>query len=247
MDTDNNYSQLQNPGSAYAGAGSPPAPAAAKQPPPKTQSLPEVVFVFYVLSSALTKTTKTFIENSMAMVQYIWKPRQEADNYDEVKKFAVTAKWDGSFKTIDDKNDFYKLIEYPLNKPSDKTLSLIKDNFSNPNFDAIVPVFICYAAWDELNEPGTPREGLLRGFTVVRSLPWFTGERAILLFSSQAGPKTLAHELSHWCGFTHAQFKDDPDNIGYIGGGGFGIDREQLRKYYKWATELSFRKTIGTK
>lgn len=251
MGTDSNYSKLQNPGSPYAGGGSAsppaPAPAPAQQPPVKTPALPEVQFVFYVLSSALTKTTKTFIENSIAMVQFIWNPRKEDDNYDEVKKFAVTSKWDGSFKTITDKNDFYKRIDYPTSGASDKTLSIIKDNFSNPNFDATVPVFICYSAWDELNEPGTPREGLLRGFTVVRTLPWFTGDRAILLFSSTAGPKTLAHELSHWCGFKHAQYKDDPDNIGAIGGGGFGIDRDELRKYYKWATEQSFRKTIGTK
>ncbi len=247
MGTDTNYIHLQNPGSAYAGAGSPPAPALVKQPSAKTQSLPEVGFVFYVLSSAITKTTKTFIETSMAIVQSIWKPRQEDENYESVKKFAVTSKWSGSLKTIEDKNDFYKRIDYPLNKPSEKTLSLIKDNFSNPNFDAIIQVFICYSAWDELNESGTPRDGLLRGFTLVRSLPWFSGERAILLFASTAGPKTLAHELSHWCGFTHAQFKDDPGNIGYIGGGGFSIDREQLRKYYRWATELSFRKTIATR
>lgn len=243
MGKENDYSTLQSPAPVYAA----PAPAPAKQPAPKTQSPPEVKFEFYVLSTAVTKNTKTFIENSVSMVQAIWTPRKDEENYDSLKKYAVSSTWSGEFKTIEDKNNFYKRIDFPLNKASDQTLSLIKENFSNGNWDPVVPVFICYSAWDEFNEPGSPREGLLRGFTVIKSLPWFSGERAILLFASTAGPKTLAHELSHWCGFTHKHFEDDPGNIGFAGGGGFGITRDQLRKYYRWASELSFRKTIGTK
>lgn len=247
MGKEKDYSPLQNPAPVYAAPAPASRPVPAKQPPAKTAAWPEVEFSFFVLSSAITKTTKTFIENAMAFVQSIWMPRKDEENFDNLKKFAVTSKWSGEFKTIEDKAGFYKRIDFPLNKASDKTLSLIKDNFSNANFDPIVPVFICYAAWDEFNEPGSPREGLLRGFTVIKSLPWFSGERAILLFSSTAGPKTLAHELSHWCGFTHRNFEDDPGNIGFAGGGGFGISRDQLRKYHRWASELSFRKTIGTR
>lgn len=240
------YSTMQTPAGTYNNNNPPASPYGGKKPvKPKPPPLAEVEFQFFVLSTALTKNTKEFIETSMGLVQYIWKPRTEKDDFESTKKFQVTSKWNSSIKTIDDKDGYYKRIDFPSNGAADKALKLVKENFSNPQFDPIIPVFICFAAWDEVNEPGTPRDGLLKGFTIVRSLPWFTGERAILLFSSSTGPKTLAHELSHWSGFTHASFKDNPDNIGYMGGGGFDIDREQLRKYYRWATEMSFRKTLA--
>jgi hypothetical protein len=181
----------------------------------------------------------------MSLLQSIWRPRADKDDYETTKNFEVKSKWNGSFKAIDNSKGEFSRIDFPRDGSADTALKLVKDNFANSEFDAVVPVFICNAAWDELNEPGSPRDGFMRGFTLVKSLPWFTGERAILLFASQAGPKVLAHELSHWCGFTHAAFRDSPENIGYIGGGGFDIDREQLRKYYRWATEMGFRKTLA--
>jgi hypothetical protein len=240
------YSTLQTPAGTYKNK--PASPYKGKQPVnPKPPPPPEVEFQFFVLSTALTKSTKDFIESAMNLVQFIWKPRSDKDDYEATKKFLVTSKWDGTFKTIEDKDEYYKRIDFPIKGAADKSLELVKDNFSNTMINPIIPIFICYSAWDELNEPGTPREGLLRGFTLVKSLPWFTGERAILLFSSEAAPKTLAHELTHWCGFTHAHFKDNNDNIGYMGGGGYDIDREQLKKYHRWASELGFRKTLAGK
>lgn len=248
MADDSDYQAVQNPAPGYTGSNQPVSPYGAGQPAKKPPpSLPEVEYVFFVLSTALSKQTEAFIRSSVSLGQAIWRPDPKKDNYDAVKKFEVTCRWNGGFKTVEDKDGNYKRIDFPLDKASEKALKLVADNFSNPNFDPVIPVFICYSAWDELNEPGAPRAGLLNGFTLVKSLPWFSGERAILLFSSAAGPKTLAHELSHWCGFTHAYFKDNPDNVGYIGGGGFDIDREQLRKYYKWATEIGFRKTLAGK
>jgi hypothetical protein len=243
------YRPLQQPGAGYnapgaasgaaAGAGNSTTAAA------KPSALPEAEFSFFALSTIEAAGIPKFIANAMHLVQLIWRPRADKDDYESTKRFEVKPKWSGTVKTIDNRKGEFSRIDFPRNDSAEKALKLVKDNFANPNFDAVVPVFICNAAWDELNEPGSPRDGLMRGFTLVKSLPWFTGERAILVFASQAGPRVLAHELSHWCGFTHVVFKDDPDNIGSMGGNGFDIDREQLRRYYRWATEIGFRKTLA--
>ena len=243
------YLPLQQPGSGYhaPGGSSGTAAVAGAKTSAKPRPLPEVEFSFFALSTIEASRIAKLIENAMNVVRLIWRPRADKDDYESTKGFEVKSKWSGSFKTIDNRKGEFSRIDFPRDGAPEKALELVKDNFANPNFDAVVPVFICNSAWDELNEPGSPRDGLLRGFTLVKSLPWFTGERAILLFATEAGPKVLAHELNHWCGFTHTPFKDNPDNIGYIGGGGFDIARDQLRKYYRWGTEIGFRKTLAGK
>ena len=253
MAEDSGYLPLQQPVAGYGlpGAGSG-APAAAgggakapAKPPAKAPALPEAEFRFFALSTLEPKGVPKTIENAMSLVQSIWQPRKDKEDYDRTKKFEVRSKWSGSFTTVENAKGEFSRIDFPRNAAADKALKLVKDNFANPDLDPVVPVFVCHAAWDEEEEPGSPRDGLLRGFTLVKSLSWFTGERAILLFASQAGSKTLAHELSHWCGFTHKWFEDDRANIGAIGGGGFDIDREQLRKYHRWTTQVGFRKTLA--
>src|SRR5829696_2883324 len=105
------YTSLQYPGARYNTYNK-----ASQQKQPK---LAEVEFVFYVVSSVLTALAKTvsatanndptkmitlFIQASMNLVQLIWKPSKEEDDYDSIKEYEVTSKWNGSFKTINDKN-----------------------------------------------------------------------------------------------------------------------------------------------
>ncbi len=260
MESESGYLPLQQPGAGYSAPGaanysaqqapaSPYGPAAggggSTKTPAKPRALPEVEFSFFVLSTIKAARISKLIANAMHLIQFIWRPRADKDDYDRTKRFEVKSKWSGSFKTIDNRKGEFSRIEFPRNGGAAKALKLVKDNFSNPNLDAVVPVFICNSAWYERMEPGLPRDGLMRGFTMVKSLPWFAGERAILLFASTAGPKVLAHELSHWCGFTHARFRGNADNIGSIGGAGWDIDRMQLRNYYRWATQIGFRKTLA--
>jgi hypothetical protein len=207
--------------------------------------VPEVEFLFFTLSTLEAVKVANRIAASMRLVESIWRPRPDKDDYETTKAFAVKSKWSGAFQTIDNSKGEFSRIDFPREGAAAKALQLVNRNFENAAFAAVIPVFLCDAAWDEVNEPGTPRPGLMKGFTLVRSLPWFTGERAILVFASVADAKVLAHELSHWCGFSHLLFSDDPTNVGHVGGGGFEIDREQLRRYHRWATELTFRKTIA--
>lgn len=217
--------------------------------PPKTvgspanpSQLPEIKFIFFVASSVTNKNISGFINSSMAMLRSIWRPIDV-----NVKQFQVNFSWDGSFKTIDDKNQKYRRILFPRNfVPPIQVLTLVNDNYANTAFKAEVPVFICEVAWDEMDEPGVPRDGDLRGFTIVNILPWFKGERAILIFSMSAKTKTLAHELSHWIGFTHGIYSEDPTNIASIGGGGFRVDRDEFRRLYNWATDINYRKKLST-
>lgn len=237
MGDDNNYADSKNAPSPYANKNAN-APAKPAAPPP----LPQVKLLFFVLSSVTNKKIDDFIKSSVSWLSVIWKPKD-----DDLKRFEVSFAWDGTFKSIADKDKKYRRIEFRTKGGAPAALELVKNNYSNPNFNAEVPVFICEVAWDEDNEPGGPRDGELRGFTLVRSLPWFSGERAIFLFSSAAGPRTLAHEMSHWVGLSHSQYREDPGNIAAMGGGGLQVDRDEFRKLHLWATDPAVRKKLGTK
>jgi hypothetical protein len=202
-----------------------------------------IAFYFMVLSSALKKRSgdiTDWISKQYYMVKAIWTPKEE----ELKKKYLVEFVWDRKYKTIPDEKNEYQRIDYYRHstKGSPKTLELIKTSgWSNVNFKPHIPVFVCWSAWNELNEPGEPRSGLLEGFTATkRGNPWFKGERAILLFLSTAAPLTLAHELSHWAGFIHKDV--DPENIGALGGV-TKVEEEQLRKLYRWASEVEYRKS----
>lgn len=237
MGDDNNYADSKNAPSPYANKNAK-TPAKPASPP----TLPQVNVLFFVLSSVTNKKIDEFIKSSMSWLSTIWKPKD-----DDLKRFEITFVWDGTFKSVTDKDRKYRRIEFRTKGGSPAALQLVKDNYSNPNFNAEVPVFICEVAWDEDNERGEPRDGELRGITLVKSLPWFTGERAIFLFSSAASQRTLAHEMSHWVGFSHLQYKEDPGNIAAIGGSGLEVDRDEFRKLHKWATDLAYRKQLAAK
>ena len=237
MGDDKSYANSQNPPSPYANKNAN-APTNPASPP----ALPQVNVLFFVLSSVTKKKIDDFIKASVSFLSAIWKPKD-----DDLKRFEVSFVWDGTYKSIADKSGKYRRIEFRTKDGSPAALQLVKDNYSNPTFNAEVPVFVCEVAWDQDNEPGDPRDGDLRGFTLVKSLPWFTGERAIFLFAGTAGSRTLAHEMSHWIGLSHSQYRDDPGNIAAIGGGGVGVDRDEFRKLYKWATDPAVRKHLATK
>lgn len=248
MKPESGYLPLQQPGAVYGvpGAASGAVAGASKGPATGNASVPPAVeFAFFALSTIAAARIPKLIANVMALVRAIWRPRADKDDYESTRRFEVKSTWNGSFTTVGNNKGEFSRIDFPRMGSATKALKLVQDNFANPEWRAVVPVFICDSAWDEVNEPGLPRDGLMKGFTLVRSLPWFTGERAILLFASQLGPRVLAHELSHWCGFTHKHFEGNRDNVGAIGGGGFDIGREQLRKYHRWATETGFRKTLA--
>src|SRR5207244_2543073 len=80
-----------------------------------------------------------------------------------VKKFGVNFQWDNTFKNIVDSNNTFRRIDIRLSSGAPIALKLVKGNYSNPSFNSDIPIFICHAAWDELNEPGKPRDGLLHG------------------------------------------------------------------------------------
>ena len=240
MGTEGGYTAQQQPPTAYGGSG-----GTASSQPPRAQmrsAPPQVTFSFFALSTLDPVNVTRLVTDSMRLVQVIWHPRLGDDTYESTKDFEVKSAWNGQFRTVDNRSGEFNRIDFPRDGAAVKALQLVKQNFENSDFAAIVPVFICNAAWDEREEPGSPRNGPTKGFTLVRSLPWFTGERAIFLFASMADSKVLAHELIHWCGVRRPVFQDDVANIG---GGGFDIDREQLRRYYRWATEYTLRKTMA--
>lgn len=242
MGDETNYGNLQNPVSDYSESKNPTSPYSANASPGSSEkkSIPEVEFLFFVLSSAKHASMQQFVQSSFTWVKTIWTPKDE-----DTQRFEVKMKWDGTLKTIADADGTYKRIDIPKVDAPPKAMALVNENFMNAGFEPIVPVFICNAAWDELNDKDPPRDGESRGFTLTKSLPGFSGERAILLFSSAALPRSLAHELSHWCGFSHSYYENSPDNIGKIGGGGLKTDRDQLRRFFQWATDIEFRKRLG--
>src|SRR5438445_1233816 len=173
---------------------------------------PVVNLRFFVLSNAKREKggMQDFLKQLVNLLKGIWKPKEP-----DVKKFAVNFQWDNTFKNIVDSNNTFRRIDIRLSSGAPIALKLVKGNYSNPSFNSDIPIFICHAAWDELNEPGKPRDGLLHGFTLTKKgNPWFSGERAILLFSSTSTENTLAHEMSHWCGFSHRDAENFPNNIG---------------------------------
>jgi hypothetical protein len=195
---------------------------------------------FFVLSSVANKQIDAFIRSSIAWARVLWKPQD-----DDLKKFEVSLMWDGKVTPILDKDNMFRRIDFKK-EGSPKALQLVKENYSNPNFNPEVPVFVCQAAWYEPEEPGEPRDGMLRGFTLVKSLPWFTGERAILVFSSAADTRTIAHELTHWIGLSHKVYEGDPSNLA-AGGSGVRVDRDEFRRLHRWATDVNYRKQLATK
>jgi hypothetical protein len=255
MGDETNYGSYQYPHSGYIRSDNPSdqnygdwknsqdnANKNSVEPAKKTNiQLPVVNFLFFVLSSATNKSIQDFISESFFMVKAFWTPRNA-----DVKKFEVEFSWDKIFKLIYDKNGAFKRIDFPISKAPESVLEVIKNNYSNPGLNPEIPVFLFDAAWDELNDKNPPRGGELRGFTITHTLPWFTGERAILLFSSQAITRTLSHELSHWFGFSHMQYASEPNNIGATGSG-VQVDRDQFRKLYMWASDINFRKKLATK
>jgi hypothetical protein len=203
----------------------------------------QIRFEFFCVPSAHSGAPKlsTYCRDIVTYADAIWNVKPPPSTGGPVSFF-----WDGSIKSVSEQNDEYKLIEFYITK-GDKALKLVKENWaSNP--DAVIPVFLCWAAWDQLGDGGTvPHPGQLEGFTVTRKgVPWFKGDRAILLFLATAGQDTLAHELSHWFGFSHRDVDGDPElNVGRNGGGGRHILNTQYRKMIRWATESSFRASVG--
>jgi hypothetical protein len=229
------YADSQNPPSPYGkkDAGSPAQPSPAAR-------VPEVKVLFWVLSSVGRKDVAQLVKSQIDLLRAIWKPKD-----DDLKKFEVNFIWDGTFKGIGDKDKRYRRIEIRRGG-APMALQLVKDNYSNAEFKPEIPVFVCEVAWDEDNEPGEPRDGFLRGYTLVKSLPWFTGERAIFLFASAAVSTSLAHEMTHWIGFSHIQYRDVPANVA-ANRGGVQVDRDEFRKLHRWATDVDFRKRLATK
>jgi len=229
---------------SYAGAKNPPSPYAnknAQTPVQAPKPLPVVNLVFFVLSSVTKPKIADFLTTLVTWARVLWKPKD-----DDLKKYEVNLLWDQTFKPIPDQNKTFRRIDF-LKSGSPAALQLVKNNYSNPDFKPAIPIFIVEAAWDELFDGGQPHDGNTRGYTLVKFERWFTGERAVLIFACCAQARTLAHELTHWVGFIHTQYRDDPSNLAAVGGGGVQLDRDEFRKLHKWATDVEFRKQLAGK
>lgn len=212
---------------------------------------PSVEFRFYALYSPHTKQgTKPFIGSYVGTVSFVgkwfsyvrlvWEPKSQ-DLKKMYEEYKVTFKWDGKVKLIDDKDGNYDLIEFPKGGAPDKAFKLIKDNWSNPHGDPVIPVFICRSAWVQRDEGMPKRPGALKGYTFLKNRePGAPAdmERAIFLFSSAADQITLAHEMSHWVGFDHGSV--GRDNIGQLYGG-VKVIEEQYYQLHRWAQFRNLR------
>ena len=205
------------------------------------QPRPVLNFRFFALSHATfgSQGSTGFADQLLTMAKALWNPREEA-----LQKYGTIFLWDKVIQPIQDPQREFRRIDFRISG-SPKAIKLVTANVSNIHFDPVIPVFLCVAAWDEINEPGEPRDGLLQGYTLSKLSGrwWPGGERAILIFET-ANPKTLAHELVHWFGSRHSS---DPTNLGSEGAQGIHLERDQFRTMYRWAISRGHRRTLATR
>src|SRR5262249_52360372 len=152
-------------------AGSSKAPQASV----RSRSIPEITFFFYYLSNAFPQGVDPdkWCKSQFFLAKAVWTSKDTA-----LQKYIVNFVWDGKLTAIHDPSNQYKLIEFHRQTGSPRALQLVKEHWSNLHRDPKIPIFVCNAAWDEVNEPGPPRAGVLRGYTLThRGNPWFIGER----------------------------------------------------------------------
>ena len=197
----------------------------------------QIQFKFYLVPSADDgkKDLSLFCKNQLSYAQVVWNPKVPPETGGP-----VYFQWDGKFSPVAEKNNEYKLIEIYEDR-SPQAIKLIDEN-DKYNAGAVVPVFLCWSAWFAREDGGKPHAGPGRGFSVVRrGITWFKGHAAILLFVSSTAVGTLAHELSHWFGYIHKDVKDDPGNVGMIGGGGTHLLQVQYHSMMRWANDAKVR------
>jgi hypothetical protein len=201
----------------------------------------KIDFSFFALPSAgeAKKDLTALANNQLSFAAAVWNPKALPKNEDR-----VTFVWNGSLKTATEAKDD-RVIQCSDNN-SEQGARLVRVNVTFTDLP-VIPVFLCYSLWDNINDGGSPRPGLLKGFTLTRrGTPRFAGQRAIFLSVTQVVGLTLAHELSHWFGFSHGDYDGSASNIGKMGGGGPSIDDVQHHAMLRWATQADFRKKFLT-
>lgn len=99
--------------------------------------MPSIEFVFFCIPS--TKDGKRdvakFCRDQMYFAQSVWNPKDPPE-----KGGPVAFTWDGNLKTVQDKGNHFKLIEFTPECPMG--LELVKQNWTVQT-GPIIPVFIC--------------------------------------------------------------------------------------------------------
>jgi len=224
--------------------------------------LPSIELRFLVFSSARVATMNVkfmrrrdwmdsmekFVKSLVYQARQVWRPESSL-NKNPNECFRTTLEWNGNLTVIEDTKDWnggwtHRRINFPLDEKYEEAREIVRNNFSNPDFNRIIPVFVAHVGWWEQYGDKGPRDTPLRG-CCVRGPP---SERAIFILSSRSTPFTLAHELSHWFGVGHQQAKKEgpPQNIGIsdeeVGPiAGLMVNRTQLSNMYKWATIRNVR------